>query len=71
MRSEKKQRFEFNQETNAVNKPPTWRPAGRKRARATTTDDPLIPYKKVHTMNKTRILEALSNEMEIRLDRKI
>lgn len=46
MRSKKKQRFEFNQETDAVNKPPTWRPAGRKRARATTTDDPLIPYKK-------------------------
>ncbi|KAG2212722.1 hypothetical protein INT47_000699 [Mucor saturninus] len=73
MRYKKQQRSQFNQGTGSTNKPPIWRIAGRKRPRGDFTEDnPSQLNKKItHDQEAKNLMEALRQEMRIRLSRKI
>lgn len=73
MRHKKQQRSQFNEETGSINKPPIWRIAGRKRPRGEFTEDnPSQRIKKnTHDQEAKNLMEALRQEMRIRLSRKI
>lgn len=73
MRYKNQQRSQFNQGTGSTNKPPIWRIAGRKRPHGDFTEDnpSQVVKKNTHDQEAKNLMEALRQEMRIRLSRKI